>query len=135
MIFLVCRLNSSLFIKLNYNVINQGSSYWPSNGSDVCRIGPRPWANTADRGPVTGPRGNYLINDNFINQLNVELSIETRLPCLYGFEKKQVMTSSLLAETYWPSCVSIGRVALYRPSLSLIRFGQLLPYTYCITNN
>ena len=31
-----------------------------------------------------------------------------------------LMTSSLLAELYWPSCVSIGRVALYRPSLSLI---------------
>ena len=49
-----------------------------------------------------------------------ELSIETRLPCLYGLEKKQGMTSSLLAELYWPSCVSIGRVALYRPSLSFI---------------
>ena len=35
-----------------------------------------------------------------------ELSIETRLPCLYGLEKKQGMTSSLLAELrqYWPSC-------------------------------
>ena len=33
-----------------------------------------------------------------------ELSIETRLPCLNGFEEKQDMTSSLLAE-------AIGRVA------------------------
>ena len=63
-----------------------------------------------------------------------ELSIETRLPCLYGLEKKQGMTSSLFAESYWPSCVSIGRVALYWPSLSLIWFGPLLPYAYCITD-
>ena len=27
----------------------------------------RPMANTADRGPVTQPIQNYLINDNFIN--------------------------------------------------------------------
>ena len=40
-----------------------------------------------------------------------ELLIETRLPCLYRLEKKQEMTSSLLAESYWPSCVSIGPVA------------------------
>ena len=35
-----------------------------------------------------------------------ELSIETCLPCLYGFEIKQDITSSLLAELrqYWPSC-------------------------------
>ena len=49
----------------------------------------------------------------------------------YGLEKKQEMTSPLLAESYWPS--RIGRVApvlaelrfywqssLHRPSLSLI---------------
>ena len=38
------------------------------------------------------------------------LSIETRLPCLYGLEKKQEMTLSLLAESYWPSCVGIDRI-------------------------
>ena len=42
-----------------------------------------------------------------------ELSIETRLPCLYGFEKKQDMTSSFLAEPYWPSCVRIDRVLCF----------------------
>ena len=52
-----------------YNVINQVISYWPSYRSEVCCIGPeaKPRANTADRGPVTGPIRNYLINDNFIN--------------------------------------------------------------------
>ena len=44
------------------------------------------------------------------------INLNNFLPCLYGLEKKQDMTSSL-AESYWPSCVSIGRVALYRPSL------------------
>ena len=41
-----------------------------------------------------------LINSIF------ELSIETRLPCLYGWEKKQEMASLLLAELcqYWWSC-------------------------------
>ena len=38
-----------------------------------------------------------------------ELSIETHLSGLYGLEKKQDMTSSYLAEPYWPS--RIGRVA------------------------
>ena len=82
----------------------------------------RAWTNTADRGPITGPIPNYLINDNFINYLNFifVLSIETRLACLYGLEKKQGMTSSLFAESYWPSGVSIGRFARNRPSLSLI---------------
>ena len=90
--------------------------------SVILARGRRPWANTTDRGPITGPVRNYLINDNFMNKLkiNFELSIETRLSCLYGLEKKQGVTSSLLAYSYWPSCVSIGRVALYRPSLSLI---------------
>ena len=36
----------------------QGVLYWPEV---------KPRANTADRGPVTGPIRNYLINDNFIN--------------------------------------------------------------------
>ena len=46
--------------------------------------------------------------------------IKTRLQYFYGWKKKQDMTLSLLTESYWPSCVSIGRVALYQPSLSLI---------------
>ena len=58
----------------------------------------RPRANTADLGPITGPIRNYLTNDKF------ELLIETCLPCLYWFEMKQDMTSSLLADR-------IGRVA------------------------
>ena len=33
----------------------------------VLAEGLRPWANTADRGHITGPVQNYLINDNFIN--------------------------------------------------------------------
>ena len=88
--------------------------------SAVMVRGRRPWANTAERGSVTLLIRNYLINDNFINYLNFmfESSIETRLPCLYGLEKKQDMTSSLLG--CWPSCISIGRVALYRSSLPLI---------------
>ena len=48
-----------------------------------------------------------------------ELSIKTRAPYLYGLEKTQV-TSSLLAESYRPTSGGIGRVALYRPSLSFI---------------
>ena len=40
-----------------------------------------------------------------------ELSITTCPPCLYGFEKKQEMTSLLLAELYRMRCVCIGRVA------------------------
>ena len=35
--------------------------------SSVLARGRRPKANTADRGPVTRPIRNYLINDNFIN--------------------------------------------------------------------
>ena len=35
----------------------------PSYGSSICCIGPRPRANTADLGPVTGPIRNYLINN------------------------------------------------------------------------
>ena len=83
----------------------------------VLALGRRPWANTADRGPVTGPIRNYLINDNFINLLYCmfEMLIETRLPCLYGLEKKQDMTSSLLTESYRVASVlaellCIGRV-------------------------
>ena len=49
-----------------------------------------------------------------------ELSIETCLPCLNGLEKKPDITSSLLAELYWPSCVSNGRFAMYQLSLSFI---------------
>ena len=65
--------------------------------SAVLVRGRRPWANTADRGPMTGPIRNYLINDNFIINFIFEKSIETRLPCLYGLEKQQDMMSSLLA--------------------------------------
>ena len=96
----------------------------------MCCISPRPRANTADFGSdliqqtsdQPWPIRNYLINNNLINLLNFifELSIEARLPSLYWLEKKQDISSSLLAESYWPSYVSIGRVALYRPSLSLI---------------
>ena len=67
-----------------------------------------------------------------------ELSIKRRLPCLYGSEKKQDMMSSLLAESYWPSCVCIGRVALYRSGLS-DRFchiqSTLVISTSVISNN
>ena len=60
------------------------------------------------------PIRNYLINDNFINRLNFmfELSVETRLSCLYGLEKKQDMTSSLLAESssVLAELLCIGRV-------------------------
>ena len=35
--------------------------------SAVLARGRRPRANTTDRGPVTGPIRNYLINDNSIN--------------------------------------------------------------------
>ena len=34
--------------------------------SAVLPQGQRPWANTADRGPLIGPIRNNLINDNFI---------------------------------------------------------------------
>ena len=47
-------------------VINQVISYWTSYRSSVSCIGPRP-SNTADRGPVTGPIRNNLINEIFIN--------------------------------------------------------------------
>ena len=41
-----------------------------------------------------------------INLTMFELSTETRLPYLFGSDKKQNMRSSLLAELrqYWPSC-------------------------------
>ena len=35
--------------------------------SAVLAQGRRPWANTADRGPVTRPKRDHFINDNFIN--------------------------------------------------------------------
>ena len=44
-------------VRLEYNVINQVISYWPSYRSEDGYIGPKPMANTK------------LINDNVINQL------------------------------------------------------------------
>ena len=41
---------------------SQVISYWPSNRSEVVY---RPWANTADLGPITGPTRNHLINGIF----------------------------------------------------------------------
>ena len=37
--------------------------------------------------------------------------MKVHLPCLYGLEKKSVMTSSSLAESYQPSCICVGGVA------------------------
>ena len=42
---------------------NKVISYWPSYRSSVSCIGPRPWVNTADRGPVTGIIRNHFINN------------------------------------------------------------------------
>ena len=63
--------NFKCSVLLNINVINQIISYWFRYGSEsaVLARGRRPWANTSDRGPVTGPIRNYLINDNFIDKL------------------------------------------------------------------
>ena len=46
---------SSLFMPIYYDVINQVILYGPTYGSEICCFGPRPWANTADKGPITGP--------------------------------------------------------------------------------
>ena len=62
--------------------------------SAVLARGRMPWANTAERGSVIGPKRNYLMTILLINFM-IELSIETRLPCLHGLEKKRDMTSSL----------------------------------------
>ena len=48
---------------INKNLINQVISYWTSYRSSVSCIGPRPWSNTANLGPVTGPIQNNLINN------------------------------------------------------------------------
>ena len=64
---------SGIVVLYYYNVINQVISYWTSYRSSVSCIGPRPnnkllpRSNTADRGPVTGPIRNNLINEIFIN--------------------------------------------------------------------
>ena len=83
--------------------------------------GRRPWANTADRGPITGPIRNFSIHDNLIFFLSL-LSIKTCSPPLYRLEKKKKKKTghdvivnrpsrigrvpSVLAELrlYWPSC-------------------------------
>ena len=48
-----------------------------------------------------------------------ELSIKTRPPCLYGLEKKQEMTLSLLAGSYRPSSSVLAELRLYWPSCSV----------------
>ena len=58
-------LPSSIIIMLSIRKFRIGPVMGPR--SAVLVRGRRPWANTADRGPVTGPIRNYLINDNFIN--------------------------------------------------------------------
>ena len=77
----------------------------------------RPCASTADRGSVTGPIRNYLINDNFINKLSFmfELKYVCHV-CIAGYdvivigrvvlaELRQYWLSRILAELrqYWPS--------------------------------
>ena len=76
--------------------------------SVVLARGRRPWANTADRGPVTGPMRNYLINDNFTDFLNCRLK-HVRHVCM-GRKRSRydvfVIGRVVLAELrqYWPSC-------------------------------
>ena len=50
-------------------LVNQVISYWPSYGSEVCCIGPRPKAvgQYSRSRTLTGPIRNYLINDIFFS--------------------------------------------------------------------
>ena len=80
------------FIILYYKVI----SYWPSYRFEVSCIGPRPKASTSDRGPVTGPKRNHLINDIFINK---QSSINT---AYWDQKLGQYDTVLPRGESYWP---------------------------------
>ena len=68
LLFLGYIITAVLAQYMYYNVINQVILYWPSYKSEVCCIGP------AERGLVTWPIRNYLINEliylTFIHKAN-----------------------------------------------------------------